>query len=788
MGCFFYAQQIIVKDSLSGIPLEGAQIKTLNKHPITETNYLGKASLPHLDHDSVRVAADKYKTKIIRISNLSSTEENVIYLDSEIFKLSAIIVTGKNWKRNRSQNPSNSHEFTEKDIHLMNASTTADVLNHATEVYIQKSQLGGGSPIIRGYSTNRLLISVDGVNMNNAIFRSGNIQNIIAIDPNSLQNIDILPGPGSVLYGSDAIGGVMNFETKTVLPTKRPHIDVTAIAGYGSAADEKKFHADIQFSSAKLTNLTSFSHQQFGDLTMGKNGPDDYLRKHYVIQENGEDIMIENDNPLIQRNTGYSQFNLLQKIAFHPHTKANFTATFSMAKTSDVPRYDRLIRYRDSNLRSAEWYYGPQEWIFSALSGEFLYKNNFFDEFKSTLSHQYFTESRHDRNFNSNIKNNYFERVNLFSWDNNFKKELHPNHELFYGLDLRHNHVNSSGFQQNTLTGDTQSSQSRYPDGSDWTQFGMYTKLSSEILSGLNMETGLRYSWVHSNSSFDDTFYDFPFDNANFTTSSVTGSAGIHYRIDRNLSVNANFATGFRAPNIDDISKVFDSTPGFVMIPNPHLRPEYIYSLEAGVHKTFGKILHLHFMGYYSWLHDALVRRNFELNGEEYLQYHGELSRIQAVQNASEAIVYGGIAEAEINLNRNLKVIGALNFTHGTEELDDGTTAPMRHAAPLFGNLALEFKRNKFNLNIEYRFNARINAEDLPPSEIEKAYMYALDAHGKPYSPAWSVLDLTTQYQINKHILLNFRLENILDKRYRPFASGISAPGRNFVISLRTNL
>jgi hemoglobin/transferrin/lactoferrin receptor protein len=95
----------------------------------------------------------------------------------------------------------------------MNPQTSADLLANSGHVFVQKSQLGGGSPMIRGFSTNRVLITVDGIRLNNAIFRGGNVHNVISINPFNIEKTEIILGSGSVIYGSDAIGGVMNFYT-----------------------------------------------------------------------------------------------------------------------------------------------------------------------------------------------------------------------------------------------------------------------------------------------------------------------------------------------------------------------------------------------------------------------------------------------------------------------------------------------------------------------------------------------------------------------------------------------
>src|SRR5690554_4055415 len=102
-----------------------------------------------------------------------------------------------------------------------------------------------------------------------------------------------------------------------------------------------------------------------------------------------------------------------------------------------------------------------------------------------------------------------------------------------------------------------------------------------------------------------------------------------------------NASTAFRSPNVDDIGKVFDSEPGAVVIPNPELRAEYAYNAEIGMATVLWKAVKLDLTGYYTLLDHALVRRDFTLNGQDSILYDGELSQVQAVQNAAIARVYG---------------------------------------------------------------------------------------------------------------------------------------------------
>jgi len=316
-------------------------------------------------------------TDIDGVTNLdafSATEDIFIkHLSFELQKIKKSRIVNNTiflkFEQNRRDIPKTISSVSSKAIQFSNPQTSADLLESTGKVYIQKSQLGGGSPMIRGFSTNRLLITVDGVRMNNAIFRGGNLQNVISVDPFSINNTEVTLGAGSIIYGSDAIGGVMSFYTKKpkFSLTDSTRINANALVRYATASEEKTAHIDFNMGYKKWAFLTNVSYTNFNDLRMGKHGPEDYLRPEFVNTNNGVDEIIENTNPLIQKFTGYNQVNLMQKVSFKPYENLDFDLGLFYTTTSDNPRYDRLIRYRNGQLRSAEWYYGPQKWFMSNL-------------------------------------------------------------------------------------------------------------------------------------------------------------------------------------------------------------------------------------------------------------------------------------------------------------------------------------------------------------------------------------------------------------------------------------
>lgn len=222
--------------------------------------------------------------------------------------------------------------------------------------------------MIRGFATNRVLLVIDGVRMNNAIYRSGNLQNVISIDPLATQNAEVIFGPGSTIYGSDAIGGVMDFHS---LPAKfkpadasgKPKVSGSALARYSTANSEQTYHADLGVGGKKISWMGSISYSSFDDLVMGVNGGQtSYLRPEYVQRINNKDSIVQNSNSRKQVFSGYDQTNIVQKLRYRPTEGLELQYSFFYGGTGTAPRYDRLIEYRNGALRYAEWNYGPMLW------------------------------------------------------------------------------------------------------------------------------------------------------------------------------------------------------------------------------------------------------------------------------------------------------------------------------------------------------------------------------------------------------------------------------------------
>ena len=779
-----YGQKITVIDASDSKPVKDVAVYNDTKTRFGYTDLAGELNIDSFGKDDwLNFQHPSYEN--LRLTRKQVEEMNyVVYLMYNTFDIEEFVVSANRWEQNKEEVPNKIVQLRKPAIEFANPQTAADLLGVSEEVYIQKSQLGGGSPMIRGFATNRVLIVVDDVRMNNAIFREGNLQNVISLDPNIIESTEIIFGPGAVVYGSDAIGGVMNFNTsKPLLSTsEKINLKVESVGRTSTANREKTGHVHFNIGGNKIAFLTSVTFSSFDDLMMGSRGFPEYTRPEYVKQFNGIDSVLVNDNPNLQVESGYGQYNFTEKLRFQPTDRLNVVLASHISSTSDLPRYDRLTQYSNGDLRYGDWYYGPQRWMMNNISVDWKPEASRFDQMKLVMGRQDFTESRHDRKFDEPVLTERYEKVAAWSANADFDKAIGKNH-LYYGVEAVHNGIKSTGEEWNLETELSAPASTRYPDGdNNYYSLAGYAGLKVNFTDKFILNTGIRYNYTGLSSTIiNNSFYNFPFTSIDLKNSSVTGSLGLVLLPDDNTRISLNLSTGFRTPNLDDVGKVFDSEPGNVVVPNPGLNPEYAYNVDIGISRDLWESVNISLVGYVTLLKDAMVRREFSFDGQDSILYGGEMSKVLAIVNAGEALVYGTHASFLISPTKNIRFKSNINYARGEDEDE----MPLRHVAPLYGATHLIYESKKFKADLYAHYNGELSYNELAPSEQDKAYLYATDGDGNPYCPSWVNLNFKTSYQLGTFGILNAGIENILNQRYRPYSSGIVAPGRNFILALR---
>jgi hemoglobin/transferrin/lactoferrin receptor protein len=662
--------------------------------------------------------------------------------------------------------------------------TAADILEESGNILVQKTQGGGGSPILRGFEANKVLLVVDGVRLNNAIYRNGHLQNSITIDNSILERAEVIFGPTSIMYGSDALGGVIHYYTldPRLGDDSTTLFNAQAYLQYASAMQGITSHLDFSIGKKHWSSLTSVTYKNMGDIRMG-SWRDPTLGNwgeisHYAGRVGGIDSTLRNDDPRVQRNTGYSQMDILQKLRYAPSRYADWILNIQYSTSSDIDRLDKLNDFQGEDLKYADYYYGPQNRLMLSLKNQLRKANAVFTNMTTIIAFQRIDEDRYSRKFRNDELLVQQEDVKVFSLNLDLVRIWGARHKLHYGAELNHNLVGSDAWYEHILTGEREEAQTRYPeDGSRTWSASVYTSYKWIIHDQVVFNLGARYNYGSLYSAFSNPIL--PYDQIRMNHGALSGSMGLVYSPSEQWRFNTILSTGFRNPNVDDYGKV-RAKEDYVTVPNPDLSPEYTYNAEIGIQRFIEDYIKLHLVGYYTYLDDAIVRTAYELNGEDSLYYDGDLYRITANYNAGRAYIYGMSFELEANPTKNISLKGSLNYTKGHNISDD---VPLGHIPPLFGRTSLTYRKSRFFLDTYFIYQGWKYTEDFSPfgeDNAEEAMELGF--------PSWWTANMKVGFHAGQYLDFMIAVENIFDRFHKPYASGVSGPGRNFILTARFKL
>lgn len=732
---------------------------------------------------SFMITANGYEVKYIPTSEVSEGMD--VFLAGSNVTLSQMVISATRLANKSEFVAQQVSSIQRKDIQFINPANAADLLTQTGTALVQKSQLGGGSPILRGFEANKVLYVVDGVRMNNAIYRGGHLQDILSLDPMAMENVEIAYGPSAVTYGSDALGGAMSFTTRAPRFTSGDNLVRAGAMLRYSSADQSAAHVNVETSNARFATFTAFTFNNFGDLRQGNIRNPNYstfgARPWYVERINGRDSVITNSNPNVQVGSAYKQYDFIEKISFKQSDKLTHTVNIQYSTTNNVPRYDRLTQVSIENPRFGEWYYGPQTRAMVAYHATLSNGNKLYNTGRITLAWQNIDQSRHDRLFNSPNLNNRLENVKVYSVNADFSKSIGERTTANYGLEYYFNDVTSTANSENILNGVQSPLDTRYANGgSNMSGTAAYGTAIFKATRKITLNAGLRYSLVNLSALFiDNSFFNFPFSDVKQSNRNLNGSVGIILAPNTKWRIVALASTGFRAPNVDDLSKVFESNAGNLIVPNNELKPEKVANIEATIERKFNGKTTLGLNGYYMNYTNALTTGKAQFNGQDSIFYDGTLSPVYTTINADEAYIYGGNLSLNSQVNDHFSMQSSVVYTYGRIKADNGDT-PLDHIPPVYGRTGFTFQQQKFRGEFSVLYNGWKRIAD-----------YRLDAEdNEKYAtpdgmPAWYTLNARASYQVQENVQLIVGLENILDANYRVFASNISGAGRNVTFTLR---
>ncbi len=801
---FIFAQKIKIlnKNTLEPVSNITVSTSTGGKHCVSDIDGVVDLSIfsntenlnfKHLSFNAFSIQKNKI---------LSDT----VYLTPNSNSLEEVFLSASKKEVKRSRIAQEISTITQKEIVKAASQTTADLLSNVPGIKVQKSQFGGGSPVLRGMEANRILLVIDGVRMNNAIYRKGHLQNAITISPNMLEKTEVIFGPSSVIYGSDALGGVIHYFTKKPKTNETLRFIPNFLARYSTVNNEKTAHISVEIQSKKIASFTSFSRSSFGDLKMGRNREHGFktwgLQTEY--SNNTEDYYnaspLTNPNPEIQKNVGYHQIDLLEKVVIPLSKATDLIFNVQYSQSSNINRFDKLMQRKGEQLKFAEWHYGPQKRFLASSQIEINPQRNWLDDGTITLAYQNVKESRIQRKFNSLKRFYRYEDVDVFSLNADFEVPFETKNKriLSYGTEFVINKVNSSSKGKTLIINNHEivgynnpfKVQTRYPDGgSYYTSSALYIDYRQDISEKETLNTGIRITNTALQAKWiDDTYIHLKENDIVLNNTAATATVGYVFKPEKDIQLNFVASSGFRSPNIDDIGKIREKK-GFVTVPNVHLKPEQAYNTEFTLIKYFNsKKSNLSFTSYYTVLNRYIARDFYPLNGSSTIEYDGETVTTIANVNKGKAAIFGGTISFNGKFLKDY--YGKANITYTQGKAKD-TDEPLSSIPPLFGAMEFGYRKSKWDVSLNMKFNTKKKFSDYNLIEgIDNVNQTPLNPETNSYdlgNPAWKTFNFNTSYKIHKNLDLSVKIDNIFDVHYKEFASSISAAGRNFSFTLMSN-
>lgn len=636
--------------------------------------------------------------------------------------------------------------ITAEELRAKNYRTTPEALAELVGVHLQETNYGGGSPIIRGLVGNQILIMVDGVRINNGITRLGPNQYLNTIDIKSIEQIEVVRGAGSVLYGSDALGGLINIITKSGVKLKDGSEGNAKVSGRYSTADDGII-GRVELGS-KLGDFNLF-----GGATV----------KKFNDMEGGKDTGL-------QEFTGYNEWNADLKLGFTPSEQHSLVLGYQHLNMSDVPRSDRLIAGADLKRH---WDPELRDLVF--VDYNFNNVTSFIDNINVKVSYQSQLEEIHRITSSSpNTERKYTEKVNSVGATLQLSSSIGESNMFTYGLDMNFDDISSKREDLDLTTGTVTQKAGNYADGSTNDIIALFIQDEIKLSEKWFAYLGLRYSSISVKAVLEDSKIGAV--DVNITPNSLVGSGFLMYKFTPGFNISLGASQGFRAPNIDDATKLGPLAEVY-NYPNPDLEPETSINYELGL-----KLSEANYSGavnfFYSEISDLIALVPTTLNGKSYLDENnngskddGELDVVTR-GNIGESQIYGFELEGKYQISNKLDVRGNVAWTYGEDKI---TKNPLTRIPPLEGLFGITWKPND-NVWLEY-FNLFGSKQDrLSPGDIKDI---RIPDGG---TPAFLTFNVRGGYDFEKYGRATLTIENITNETYKYHASGIYMPGTNFVL------
>jgi hemoglobin/transferrin/lactoferrin receptor protein len=645
--------------------------------------------------------------------------------DTALNPLQEIIITAQRNPQQELLIPFSTGSIDKTKLMAYSPRTIPESMMMINGVFLQKTNHGGGSPFIRGLTGNQVLMLIDGVRLNNSTFRYGPSQYMNTIDVFTIDKIEVAKGTGSVQYGTDAMGGVVQmFSKEPQFSAGKKSWSGNAFAKWMSAGMEQTIRSESNYSSAKTAFTAGITYRYFGDIIGG-------------------------DTTGRQSPSGYKELAWDAKMKFLLHKNAELIIAHQSVQQYHVPVYHKVV-LEDFALNEMH----PQQRMLNYAKLRVTTGSKLFRSAEFIISHQHSEEGRNSRKNGSATLRKEKDKVNTVGFTADILSSVNKNWSANSGIEFYYDKVNSE--RKDIRSGVVVSKRGLYPDNSKYGNYSLYS-LHHILLNKIRLDAGIRYNL------FDIRITDTSAGNAKLTPSSFVYNVAALYNFGKQ-SVYASFSSGYRAPNIDDMGTlgIVDfryEVPAFSLSPEKSVNYEFGYKLQSKKISAAASF-------YYLKLNNLITR--VKLEGQVISGYP-----VYIKENTEQAYIKGVEAEITIRPGNNFSLYNAAAYAYG---LNKTKLEPMRRIPPFSGRSRLSYERNKLFVAAEIVYASKQNRLAQGDKDDNR-----IPAGG---TPGWKIFNIYAGYKLNQ-FKLNTGIQNIFNKDYRTHGSGINGYGRNVYVSLQ---
>ncbi|GAB4314733.1 MAG: TonB-dependent receptor [Candidatus Zixiibacteriota bacterium] len=733
-----------VIDSISGQPIANATVRLRELSWVGKTDDDGRfecvamapgpltVAVTHVAYDSL------HRTVLIR----ESMPELIMRLHPRSIQRRDVVVTATPIEERAFNFPQNVSVTTEEDIDRRTATTTAEILREEPGILVQKTTHGHGAPIIRGLIGRYVLLLYDGVRLNKPNFRFGGNQYLNTVDRESLDRVEVVRGPTSVHYGSDAIGGVVNMiPDSPVLKDSPIPVRVGATARYASADKSHNVSVAATGGLARLSAHANVSVKSVGDLRAG--------------------------DPIgLQSPTGWNEWSAAGRAGYLLSPSSRLWLDLQIVRQNEVPRYDRYV-----SGAFTQWTYDPQDRDLAVLRLESAIPQWGLSQLKANVSFQREAEGRTEQRTGS--REIAFSKDGITTWGGAFRvsRPTASIHLLALGAEAYHDRIDS---WQIVDDGETLvEKRPTYPDNSKYSQIGVFAEDRITLSEHLTVTAGVRYSIYRLHSPLGR-----PFGDLDDSYDDVTGALFVSYEPVPELNLIGSWSRGFRAPNLNDVAVLGFSSSG-VDAPSPDLGAERSDNFELGVKLQSSRVSGQLF-GFYNRLDDLIDRVPGTYDGKAFfdengngVQDEGEFDIFQR-DNIGRARLYGFEFSATSELTQHLQARLQAFWTRGEEITANDY---MSRIPPFMGLTGVAVNLSE-HWRIEFLSRWAVAQRHLSQRDLDDS---RIDPNG---TPGWVTYNVRVQVGL-KPVSVYVGLENLTDEDYKEHGSGVYSSGRGITAALR---